>query len=294
MGKITKFARNTDIERLYIDFLAAENDYRDLIPVSEENIITDGFFFNRNSIYHPQSDFPMKDIPYLLALYKAVVLERCSNIYYAVYRYVDLEDNHVEYVGIVNTGSLYDRHYCGHMNEEWYKSGLYKCQFFQLRNRSETEAMESHLIALYGSYLYGNQNKSDWGLNSFIGCIHENMWITIDCPDIWLDDDDIIQDELNYDYEAITTSFMTWYEKYNSIHGFNFDESELRNSSKQYFVDENNTNKVNQILSKYLHSLKYRSKDQNNEYYNLLEKIMTYRQNNHCDLEDIDLDLVCR
>lgn len=92
---------------------------------------------------------------------------RLANITSAVYKYTDMSDGIVKYVGIVHHGSLPTRHK-QHMREDWYKQGNFLCEYIEVNNQSEAEAIESHLITLYETHKYYNRAKSDWGLNSYL------------------------------------------------------------------------------------------------------------------------------
>lgn len=94
-----------------------------------------------------------------------------------VYRYTDLDDNIVKYIGIVTsknkTRTLEDRikeHYTKH---EW-AYGNFKIDYFTVASRTDAEAFESHLISFYKTYLYYNKAKADWGLSQYLPNV--NCW----------------------------------------------------------------------------------------------------------------------
>jgi hypothetical protein len=111
-----------------------------------------------------------------------------NDLNYCVYRYIDINDNIVKYIGIVNQGTLPNRHKT-HQREDWYKEGTYLCQYIQLNNQSETEALESHLITYYGTDQYYNKAKAGWGLNSFIQTPNEEEWkdLEYNTVEAWMD-----------------------------------------------------------------------------------------------------------
>lgn len=80
-----------------------------------------------------------------------------------VYRYTDLNDSIIKYVGIVNKGTLVGRNK-QHMREDWYKNGEFMLEYIEVPNQSTAEAIESHLIALYGTDKWYNKAKAGWGL----------------------------------------------------------------------------------------------------------------------------------
>jgi hypothetical protein len=60
----------------------------------------------------------------------------------------------------------------------WKDLGIWRIEYFECENKSEAEAFESHLIALYGTDKYFNTNKVGWGLNQYLPDI-ENKWKTL-------------------------------------------------------------------------------------------------------------------
>ena len=92
-----------------------------------------------------------------------------------VYRYIDIGDGNIKYIGIVDKGTLPTRHK-QHQRDSWFKNGEFICQYIQLQNKSETEAMESHLIEYYHTGEWFNKSKVGWGLNSFIKTPSEYEW----------------------------------------------------------------------------------------------------------------------
>lgn len=98
-----------------------------------------------------------------------------NELHHCVYRYRDINDGIVKYIGIVDDGTLPTRHK-QHRKEEWYKNGHFICEYIQLNNKSETEAMESHLISYYNTDKFYNRSKAGWGLNSMIPTPNESEW----------------------------------------------------------------------------------------------------------------------
>jgi hypothetical protein len=86
---------------------------------------------------------------------------------YCVYRYIDMSDGTIKYVGIVCNGTVANRHKA-HSKEEWYVDGQYLVEYIVVNNRSEAEAIESHLISLYGTDQYYNKAKTGWGINALL------------------------------------------------------------------------------------------------------------------------------
>ena len=98
-----------------------------------------------------------------------------EEINFCVYRYIDVNDGQIKYIGICNNGTLPGRHR-GHMNDDWFKRGEYVCEYIKLRNQTETEAMEAHLISVYGTDKFYNKAKAGWGKASFIDTPLEIDW----------------------------------------------------------------------------------------------------------------------
>ena len=99
-----------------------------------------------------------------------------------VYRYIDTTDNVVKYVGIVHKSKLEKRLMAHANNDEWALNGCWKVEYFECENRSEAEAFESHLIALYGTDKYYNKAKTGWGINRFLPDV-ESWWKIARLPD---------------------------------------------------------------------------------------------------------------
>ena len=85
-----------------------------------------------------------------------------------VYEYIDKNDNLVKYVGIVNKQTLLERHNQHLYNDKWCNEKDFYIRFIVVNNRSEAEALESHLIALHKTYNYYNKAKTGWGINSLL------------------------------------------------------------------------------------------------------------------------------
>jgi hypothetical protein len=92
-----------------------------------------------------------------------------------VYRYIDTDDRIVKYVGIVHKADLSSRLTAHLYNDDWCRSGNWDIEYFECQNRSEAEAFESHLIAVYETWKYYNKAKANWGINRFLPNV-ENWW----------------------------------------------------------------------------------------------------------------------
>ena len=102
---------------------------------------------------------------------------------YYVYRYIDTATSTVKYVGITNGKRTIKKRVIEHKREDWYKNCNWIIEYFEVKNQSEAEAFESHLIALYKTYKWYNTMKVGWGINSFLP-MQIDKWIKYD-PDSW-------------------------------------------------------------------------------------------------------------
>lgn len=97
----------------------------------------------------------------------------------AIYRYVDINDKVIKYVGIVfgNTRTL-ERRIKEHEKDWWYPKGVWKVEYIteEIDSRSEAEAFESHYISLFHTEMYYNRSKAGWGINKFLPD-RTNDWI---------------------------------------------------------------------------------------------------------------------
>lgn len=88
-----------------------------------------------------------------------------------VYRYTDLADNIIKYVGIVwsDNGTLRQR-INEHTKDEWYTTSQWKIEYFEkeVKTRTDAEFLESHFISLYETDKWFNNKKSGWGISNFL------------------------------------------------------------------------------------------------------------------------------
>lgn len=88
---------------------------------------------------------------------------------FVVYRYIDLNDMQVKYIGIVTgkTRCLEGRLREHRTKDEW-TTGIYTVEYFLVNSKTDAEAFESHLIALYQTHRFYNKAKKDWGLSDYL------------------------------------------------------------------------------------------------------------------------------
>lgn len=88
-----------------------------------------------------------------------------------IYRYIDMRDNFIKYVGIVygENRTLEQRHK-EHLKKDIWCDEKFKVQYLDvpINSRSEAEALEAHFISLYQTGSWYNKSKSNWGQSSFV------------------------------------------------------------------------------------------------------------------------------
>jgi predicted DNA-binding transcriptional regulator AlpA len=88
-----------------------------------------------------------------------------------IYRYTDLTDNIIKYVGIVwsNNRVLQQRLEEHLKNDEWC-DGNYKIEYIceNINTRTDAEYFEAHYISLYKTDRYFNCKKVGWGTSNFL------------------------------------------------------------------------------------------------------------------------------
>ena len=89
-----------------------------------------------------------------------------------IYRYTDLEDNVIKYVGIVwsKNRTLKQRIKEHELYDEWCCDKKWKIEYIteDIKTRTDAEYLESHYISLYETDKYYNVKKKGWGISSFI------------------------------------------------------------------------------------------------------------------------------
>ncbi len=89
-----------------------------------------------------------------------------------VYRYTDINDEKIKYVGIVWSGNrtLKQRDEEHRANDEWCKCGKWRVEYLkkEVNNRTDAEALESHYISKFGTDQFFNTRKAGWGTSEII------------------------------------------------------------------------------------------------------------------------------
>lgn len=99
----------------------------------------------------------------------------------AIYKYIDIDDGIVKYIGVVTKGTISSRHY-NHKSQDIWCSDRMQLQYVELSTKSEAYAYESHFISFYKTYKYYNKDKSDWGLNNYIQPLSDEKWNIFNYP----------------------------------------------------------------------------------------------------------------
>ena len=98
-----------------------------------------------------------------------------------VYRYTDLDDEQIKYVGIVWSGNrtLKQRDDEHRKNDDWCRNGHWKVEYLKkdVKNRTDAEALESHYVNKFGSDQYYNVRKAGWGISNIIDDSNDE-WVT--------------------------------------------------------------------------------------------------------------------
>ena len=94
-----------------------------------------------------------------------------------VYRYTDLKDNIVKYIGIVwqKDRTLEERIAEHNRLDEWCTKSQYRVDYFQCDNRMEAELYEAYYIGKYETGKYYNIRKRTWGKSTLLN-LQEDQW----------------------------------------------------------------------------------------------------------------------
>lgn len=96
-----------------------------------------------------------------------------------VYRYVDINDETVKYVGIVwGENRTIDQRIAEHKKDYWYPFGSWRVEILneQIDTRAEAESIETHLISLYQTDRYYNVRQARYGVNKFFPSF-DDKWV---------------------------------------------------------------------------------------------------------------------
>ena len=88
-----------------------------------------------------------------------------------IYRYTDLSDNTIKYIGIITSTSkkrCLEERLREHAKVDEWSIGNFCVDFFVVSNKTDAEAYEAHLISLYKTYNCFNKAKANWGVSDFL------------------------------------------------------------------------------------------------------------------------------
>ncbi|MDT4370609.1 hypothetical protein RO865_17705 [Blautia faecis] len=99
-----------------------------------------------------------------------------------IYRYTDLSDDVIKYVGIIwsENRSLKQRIEEHYRQDEWCKNKEWKIEYIEenIKTRTDAEYLESHYIALFHTDNWYNKNKAGWGISNLLP--DRDRWILYD------------------------------------------------------------------------------------------------------------------
>lgn len=108
-----------------------------------------------------------------------------------VYRYIDLADDIIKYVGVVwgKSRTLAQRLREHEKNDKWCYTRRWRIEYItnDIETRAEAEAFETHYIALYDTGKYFNIRQVGYGTNKFLPD-RENDWIEFDIDKVLKED----------------------------------------------------------------------------------------------------------
>ena len=91
-----------------------------------------------------------------------------------VYKYTDVEDNIVKYVGIVwsENRTLLQRVKEHQMYDEWCNGKEWEIEYLEIDNKTDCEGLEGHFISLYSTSRWYNKGKVNWGISNIYSMIN--------------------------------------------------------------------------------------------------------------------------
>ena len=138
-----------------------------------------------------------------------------------IYRYIDMRDNFIKYVGIVygENRTLEQRHK-EHLKKDIWCDENFKVQYLDvpINSRSEAEALEAHFISLYQTGSWYNKSKSNWGQSSFVPKFNERDW-------------------QNFYYSLTQQDLENINNKRNHLINKNIDNYSINNENIKYIID---------------------------------------------------------
>ena len=97
-----------------------------------------------------------------------------------VYKYTDLKDNQVKYIGIIKKEGNFPKRFTQHQGDWWYSKGDWVISYVKVPTQTDAEMLEAHLIEYYDTAKFYNRAKSGWGLSSYLPDAEEMEWIQVE------------------------------------------------------------------------------------------------------------------
>ena len=91
-----------------------------------------------------------------------------------VYKYTDVEDGIVKYIGIVwsENRTLSQRIKEHQTYDEWCNGKCWKIEYLEIDNKTDCEGLEGHFISLYDTNKWYNKGKTNWGVSKIYSMIN--------------------------------------------------------------------------------------------------------------------------
>lgn len=99
-----------------------------------------------------------------------------------VYRYTDLDDNTVKYIGIIKNDTHFPGRFDDHKRDKL-AGRNWKIEYIYVSTITDAEALEYHFIAFYQTYNWFNVAKRNGGLCTFAPSVYEFEWEEYECLD---------------------------------------------------------------------------------------------------------------
>ena len=94
-----------------------------------------------------------------------------------VYRYIDLNDGVVKYIGIIKADTNFPTRFKSHFSDEWHKTSYWKIEYITVETIADAEILEGHFIWFYKTGKYYNKAKTAWGRCSFVPDPDKFVWL---------------------------------------------------------------------------------------------------------------------
>ena len=97
-----------------------------------------------------------------------------------VYKYTDLKDNQVKYIGIIKKEGNFPKRVNQHQGDWGYSKGDWVISYVKVPTQTDAEMLEAHLIEYYNTTQFYNRAKGGWGLSSYLPDAEELEWIQVE------------------------------------------------------------------------------------------------------------------